>query len=178
MGKSPALQFVNLPFFARRCCMNTLESFCSREFIHEWHTSMQRIRIAAAAQFFFKVLFSGRSCLIRYRHLKELGAVTECVQHAGEVMFTPARYMHATINLADTVAVAGNFCQHRHVMLSAMFPSVNFTTAGGHPPSFSARSATLEELTRDSGCWDPARSPFEIEKHTVVGFDVYDPTSF
>eukprot|EP00163_Fabomonas_tropica_P025616 TRINITY_DN446_c0_g2_i11.p1 TRINITY_DN446_c0_g2~~TRINITY_DN446_c0_g2_i11.p1 ORF type:complete len:670 (+),score=96.30 TRINITY_DN446_c0_g2_i11:180-2189(+) len=45
-----------------------------------------------------------------YQQLREAGDVQECVQHAGDVVFVPRLWSHATINLVDTVCVAQEFC--------------------------------------------------------------------
>ena len=84
--------------------------------------------------------------------------------------------MHATINLVDTVAVAAQFCQHRHVMLSELYPSVTHTSAGGHPPSYAFSNTTLADLGRDPGCWDQG-STDAIGEVTAPGLDVFDPTA-
>jgi hypothetical protein len=51
--------------------------------------------------------------------MRSTGKLFQCTQEAGDVVYVPTGYMHATINQCDTVGVATEFCG-RHPSLGIM----------------------------------------------------------
>ena len=47
--------------------------------------------------------------------LRRRGEVQSCLQGPGEVVYTPGDMLHATVNMAETIAVAQQFCTSEEV---------------------------------------------------------------
>jgi hypothetical protein len=50
-----------------------------------------------------------------YEKLRKAGVLIDCVQHEGDIVYLPDYASHATINLADTIAVAQEFNEFQPV---------------------------------------------------------------
>jgi hypothetical protein len=108
-----------------------------------------------------------------YPGLPQLGpsgatsGLAECVQRRGELLYVPEGWYHATVNLADTVAVAGQRAAARGFDTDILTPGHRlWDTAYGRQPS-SEQLALYDELLEafpehQEGTYNKAVSQFEL----------------
>lgn len=84
-----------------------------------------------------------------YAALKRKGVVRTCVQGPGEIVYTPEGWDHATINLAETVAIAAQFCIHA---VDRIPERLEFRTHAGHPMAWGFNDTRRREIAAQETC--------------------------